>query len=70
MVKLFNIMYSGHLDIIRRLSLKDVLINFGGLGMERRDIQPWPRGSYKCPLQDLTCKSQSTKEVTVAIRYH
>lgn len=49
MVKLFNLLDSGHLNIIRRLSLKDALINFGGPEMERQDIQPWPTGSYKCP---------------------
>ena len=68
-VKLFNLLYSGHLNIIERLSLKGALINFGGPETERQDIQPPPSGSHKCPLQDLTCKSQITKEA-VAVRPH
>lgn len=67
-MKLFNLVYTSHLNIIRRLSLKDALINLGEPEMERQDIQPWPSGSHKCPLQNLTCKSQRTKEVTVATR--
>lgn len=70
MVKLFNLLDSGHLNIIRRLSLKDALINFGGPEMERQIYSPGPRGHTSALLRDLTCKSQGTKEVTVAIRPH
>lgn len=44
-VKLFNLLDSGHLNMMGRLSLKDALINLGGPEMERQDILPWPRGS-------------------------
>lgn len=70
MVKLVKLPYLSHVDIKRTLSCKYAFINFCRQEIERQMIQCWPRGSHSDLLQGLTCKSQSTKGIMVAIRLH
>lgn len=69
-VKLFNLLDSGHWNIIRRLSFKMPSLILVAQEWKGKIYGSGLEGHTSALLQDLTCKSLSTKEVTVAIRPH